>query len=111
MNIQPFFGGEACISTHWTGIFKVKNNSIPYAFYRYLEKHLPNPKEHRIYFDFGTATLDALYEPIKKEVDAIMLQKGYNLDNWLNKKFEGENHSELAWQKRRHFPFDFLFGT
>ena len=104
------FGGAACISTHWPGIFQVENNPIPTAFYRYLEKHLPNPKEHRIYFDFGTATLDALYEPLQKEVDAIMLQKGYNVNNWLTKKFEGENHSEMAWQKRLHFPFVFLFG-
>lgn len=104
------FGGAACISTHWPGIFQVENNPIPTAFYRYLEKHLPNPKEHRIYFDFGTATLDALYEPLQKEVDAIMLQKGYNVNNWLTKKFEGENHSEIAWQKRLHFPFVFLFG-
>lgn len=104
------FGGAACISTHWPGIFEVENNPIPNAFYRYLEKHLPNPKEHRIYFDFGTATLDALYEPLQKEVDAIMLQKGYNVNNWLTKKFEGENHSEMAWQKRLHFPFVFLFG-
>lgn len=104
------FGGAACISTHWPGIFQVENNPIPNAFYRYLEKHLPNPKEHRIYFDFGTATLDALYEPLQKEVDAIMLQKGYNVNNWLTKKFEGENHSEMAWQKRLHFPFVFLFG-
>lgn len=104
------FGGAACISTHWPGIFEVENNPIPTAFYRYLEKHLPNPKEHRIYFDFGTATLDALYEPLQKEVDAIMLQKGYNVNNWLTKKFEGENHSEMAWQKRLHFPFVFLFG-
>jgi len=104
------FGGAACISTHWPGIFQVENNPIPTAFYRYLEKHLPNPKEHRIYFDFGTATLDALYEPLQREVDAIMLQKGYNVNNWLTKKFEGENHSEMAWQKRLHFPFVFLFG-
>jgi predicted alpha/beta superfamily hydrolase len=104
------FGGAACISTHWPGIFEVENNPIPNAFNRYLEKHLPNPKEHRIYFDFGTATLDALYEPLQKEVDAIMLQKGYNVNNWLTKKFEGENHSEIAWQKRLHFPFVFLFG-
>lgn len=104
------FGGAACISTHWPGIFQVENNPIPYAFYRYLEKHLPNPKEHRIYFDFGTETLDALYEPLQKEVDAIMLQKGYNVNDWITKKFEGENHSEMAWQKRLHFPFIFLFG-
>lgn len=104
------FGGAACLSTHWPGIFQVENNPIPKVFYRYLKKNLPNPKNHKIYFDFGTATLDALYEPLQNEVDLIMKQKGFTTKNWLTKKFAGENHSEIAWQKRLHIPFEFLFG-
>jgi hypothetical protein len=104
------FGGAACLSTHWPGIFQVENNPIPNAFYRYLKKNLPNPKNHKIYFDFGTATLDALYEPLQNEVDLIMKQKGFSTKNWITKKFEGENHSEIAWQKRLHIPFEFLLG-
>lgn len=104
------FGGAACISTHWPGIFHVENNPIPNAFYQYLKQYLPNPKDHKLYFDFGTATLDALYEPLQNEVDLIMKQKGYDSNHWMTQKFEGENHSELAWQKRLHIPFQFLFG-
>lgn len=104
------FGGAACISTHWPGIFHVENNPIPNAFYHYLKQNLPNPKNHKLYFDFGTATLDALYEPLQNEVDLIMKQKGYDSNHWITQKFEGENHSELAWQKRLHIPFQFLFG-
>lgn len=102
------FGGAACLSTHWPGIFQVENNPIPKVFYRYLKKKLPHPKNHKIYFDFGTETLDALYEPLQNEVDIIMKQKGYSATNWLTKKFIGENHSEKAWQKRLHIPFEFL---
>lgn len=102
------FGGAACLSTHWPGVFGVENNPIPNAFYRYLKKKLPNPKNHKIYFDFGTETLDALYEPLQNEVDKIMQQNGYNNSNWITRKFEGENHSELAWQKRLYIPFEFL---
>ena len=104
------FGGAACLSTHWPGIFQVENNPIPNAFYQYLKQNLPNPKDHKLYFDFGTATLDALYEPLQNEVDLIMKQKGYDSNHWMTQKFEGENHSELAWQKRLHIPFQFLFG-
>lgn len=104
------FGGAACISTHWPGIFHVENNPIPNTFYQYLKQNLPNPKDHKLYFDFGTATLDALYEPLQNEVDLIMKQKGYDSNHWITQKFEGENHSELAWQKRLHIPFQFLFG-
>lgn len=105
------FGGAACLSTHWPGIFQVENNPIPNAFYRYLKMKLPNPKNHKLYFDFGTATLDALYETLQNEVDLIIKQKGYDSKHWMTKKFEGENHSELAWQKRLHIPFLFLFGN
>lgn len=104
------FGGAACLSTHWPGIFTVKNNPIPEAFYNYLKTNLPNPKNHRIYFDYGTATLDAMYEPLQLKVDEIMKAKGYNSLNWSTNKFEGEDHSEKAWQKRLHIPLEFLLG-
>lgn len=104
------FGGAACLSTHWPGIFTVENNPIPEAFYNYLKTNLPNPKNHRIYFDYGTATLDAMYEPLQLKVDEIMKDKGYNSLNWSTNKFEGEDHSEKAWQKRLHIPLEFLLG-
>lgn len=104
------FGGAACLSTHWPGIFTVENNPIPDAFYDYLKTNLPNPKNHRIYFDYGTATLDAMYEPLQLKVDEVMKAKGYNSLNWSTNKFEGEDHSEKAWQKRLHIPLEFLFG-
>ena len=104
------FGGAACLSTHWPGIFTVENNPIPEAFYDYLKTNYPNPKNHRIYFDYGTATLDAMYEPLQLKVDEIMKAKGYNSLNWSTNKFEGEDHSEKAWQKRLHIPLEFLLG-
>jgi len=102
------FGGAACLSTHWVGVFRTENNPIPAAFMRYLKTHLPNPKKHLLYFDYGTATLDALYPPFQKQVDAIMKEKGYTDKNWLTKEFIGEDHSERAWRKRLHIPFVFL---
>ena len=104
------FGGAACLSTHWPGILQVTNNPIPNAFYKYLKMKLPDPKNHKLYFDYGTATLDALYEPLQKEVDHIMQLKGFDAQHWTTQKFEGENHSEMAWKKRLHIPFQFLFG-
>jgi predicted alpha/beta superfamily hydrolase len=61
------FGGAACLSTHWPGIFSMDNNPVPGAFFRYLQLHLPTPANHRIYFDHGTATLDTLYPPLQKK--------------------------------------------
>ncbi|MFY7826648.1 MAG: alpha/beta hydrolase [Flectobacillus sp.] len=102
------FGGAACLSTHWIGIFSDTNNPIPEAFLNYMEAHLPSPKTHKIYFDFGTATLDAFYPKHQAKVDELMLKKGFSSNNWKTLKFEGEDHSEKAWAKRLHLPFEFL---
>ena len=105
------FGGAACLSTHWPGIMSMDNNPIPEAFYRYFDNMLPSPQKHRIYFDHGTATLDAFYPPLQKEVDKIMLAHGYNKKNWQTRVFPGAEHNEQAWQVRLAIPFKFLLGV
>lgn len=102
------FGGAACLSTHWTGIYQLKNNPIPETFYTYLKQNLPNPKKHKIYFDHGDKTLDSLYPTLQKEVDKIMKQKGFCTKNWITKYFPGKDHSEKAWHERFHIPLEFL---
>jgi enterochelin esterase-like enzyme len=104
------FGGAACLSTHWPGVFSSKNNPIPDAFYDYLREHLPSPETHRIYFDFGTETLDAMYPELQAKVDTIMRDKGFNASNWKTLRFEGAAHTESAWSKRLHYPLKFLFA-
>lgn len=105
------FGGAACLSTHWPGIFTLENNPIPNAFFIYMKKHLPNPKNHKIYFDYGTATLDAMYVTLQPQVDVIMKDKGFNSTNWMTRKFEGDDHSEKSWNKRFYIPIEFLLKS
>lgn len=102
------FGGAACISTHWPGTFSSQNNPIPDAFINYMDSHLPNPKTHTIYFDYGNKTLDALYPDLQKKVDVIMIQKGFTTTNWATQFFEGKDHSEKSWAERLHIPLQFL---
>jgi len=102
------FGGAACLSTHWPGTFNTENNPVPNAFLEYMKEHLPNPKTHKIYFDYGDQTLDALYPPLQKKVDEVMRQAGYKSNNWITKFFPGEEHSEKAWAKRLAIPLTFL---
>ena len=102
------FGGAACLSTHWPGTFETNNNPIPSAFLNYLKNNLPDGKTHKIYFDYGTATLDAMYAPLQAKVDEVLIQKGYSKENWLTQKFEGAEHSENAWRNRLSIPFEFL---
>ena len=77
------FGGAACLSTHWPGTFNMDNNPIPAAFMNYLRTHLPSPATHKIYFDYGDATLDALYPPLQKMADEVMKEKGFTSRNWM----------------------------
>lgn len=102
------FSRAACLSTHWVGIFTTENNPIPAAFMNYLSKNLPSPENHKIYFDYGTATLDSLYEPFQLEADTILMAKGFTSENWVTKKYEGADHSEKAWNARLEVPIRFL---
>lgn len=102
------FGGAACLSTHWTGIFTNVDNPIPASFLQYLKMHIPSPKTHKLYFDYGSETLDSLYKPYQLQADAIIKAAGYTSKNWITREFPGENHSEKSWAKRFHIPVQFL---
>lgn len=105
------FGTAACFSTHWPGIFEMKNNPIPDAMVRYFKKNLPNPVNHKILFTHGTEGLDALYGPTQKRIDQIMTKSGYRHStvdtiknslpaNWKTRIDQGLGHQESTWQKQ-----------
>jgi predicted alpha/beta superfamily hydrolase len=95
------FGGAGCVSTHWP--------AAGGAVIEYLRAHLPDPRTHKFYFDFGTETLDAQYEPFQKRMDEAMLRAGYSEGaNWVTRKFEGEEHSERSWRRRVDIPLVFF---
>jgi enterochelin esterase-like enzyme len=102
------FGGAACLSTHWPGLRDMKDNPIPAAFFAYMRAHLPAPKKHKIYFDYGDQTLDALYPPLQKQADEVMKSKGFTAKNWLTRFFPGADHSEKSWAARLDAPLLFL---
>lgn len=102
------FGGAACLSTHWPGLFTLENNPVPIAFFSYLNKQLPSPAKQRLYFDHGTETLDTMYASLQKQVDSIVLKKGYTPKNWMSRSWPGQNHSERSWRSRFAVPATFL---
>ena len=78
----------------------------------WLRAELPAPGAHRFYFDFGTATLDALYPPHQARMDAVMRERGYTEgQDWITRRFEGAEHNEAAWKARLDMPLRFLLGT
>jgi hypothetical protein len=97
------FGGAGCVSIHW-----------PLAdglVVDYLAGRLPEPGAHRLYFDFGTTTLDAAYEPYQRRADAILRGRGWREGrDWMSFKDPGAEHSERAWRARLEVPLRFLLG-
>lgn len=106
------FGGAACMSTHWPGASLQEDpaNPGPAAFQAYIAAHFPPPGAHRIYFDHGTQTLDALYADRQAKVDAILRAKGYGPADFASLTFPGADHSEKSWAARLDQPLVFLLG-
>jgi len=105
------FSGVACLSTHWPLSLAFDDSQTSDAFINYLSVNLPSPENHKIYFDYGTKTLDALYEPHQNKIDSVMQQKGYSMgNNWMTYKIEGAEHNEYYWNKRLEKPLLFLLG-
>jgi predicted alpha/beta superfamily hydrolase len=95
------FGGAGCVSTHWPigGLELVDE----------MARRLPDPTSHRLYFDYGTETLDAAYEPFQRRMDEHLQHAGYTEGhNWITCKFDGAEHSENSWRERVHIPLEFL---
>ncbi|WP_407354419.1 alpha/beta hydrolase [Luteimonas sp. R10] len=97
------FGAAAAVSTHWP--------AAEGAMIDWLAARLPDPATHRLYFDHGTATLDAGYAPYQRRMDAIVRAAGYvDGESLTSLRFEGAEHAEGAWRARAHRPLTFLLG-
>lgn len=98
------FGGAACLSTHWP----IGQGSAVDHF----RDHLPEPGNHRIYFDRGTLTLDASYDAYQTAVDDILQRRGYVRGvDFESLVFEGAEHNETSWAERLEVPLAFLLGN
>jgi len=98
------FGGAAGLSTHWPAGEEALVDS--------LGASLPKASRHRLYFDFGTETLEAAYEPYQQRMDGWVQAAGYRFGHdWLTRRFAGAEHSERAWRARVDIPLRFLLGA
>ena len=106
------FGRAAAVSTHWpvaTNFASHKELSSPSpaqkaiadAFIGYLDRTLPPPGAHRIWFDYGTDDLDSHYERYQLRVDAMLRRKGWcEPEHFLSRKYPGASHNEASWRAR-----------
>jgi hypothetical protein len=111
------FGGAGMMSTHWPLFMTPDGKSVgdaeyrivSGAFERYLAPALPDPRTHRLYFDHGSESLDAVYARYQKRVDAVVQRRGYRkFVDWISLGFPGQKHNEISWASRVAVPLQFL---
>lgn len=104
------FGGAGCLSTHWPLSLHVNEAAFSEPYIQWLAQQLPKAGGgHRLYFDYGTETIDAFYEDHQLAMDEQLQRTGWSQgENWLTFKDEGAPHSETAWRERVHIPLEFL---
>lgn len=113
------FGAAGMMSPHWPLLLKPHGQSISKdefeavatAFQHYVAAALPDPATHKLYFDHGDQTLDALYAGYQARIDPLVARRGFVSGvNWLSLSFPGQNHSEVSWSSRLDIPLQFLLS-
>ena len=113
------FGAAGMMSTHWPLFMTPDGKSVgdaeyevvSSAFERYLAPALPDPRTHKLYFDHGSETLDAIYARYQDRVDKVVARRGYKQGvNWMTRSFPGQKHNEISWASRVSIPLQFLLA-
>lgn len=111
------FGGAACFSTHWPLSLRENPSDFTTAMVKYINYCLSRPyvKPPRLYFDHGSATLDARYQAHQQRIDSLLRAiryRPYHADStmWRTRRFPGAAHNEAAWKKRLGPALQFLLG-
>jgi predicted alpha/beta superfamily hydrolase len=99
------FGTAGAVSTHlpladpnWTA---EERAAIFEGWRRYVREELGTPKGRRIWFDHGTATLDAFYAPYQQVLDAALVANGWRKGrDFSSRIYPGTPHEENAWAAR-----------
>jgi enterochelin esterase-like enzyme len=114
------FGGAGCLSTHWPlpafdllmRTPQIEQEHSVSAFKQYLSPRLKTLKNHKLWLDHGTETLDRLYGPYQVQMDAFLraLPAGQG-PVWTSRVYPGAAHNEASWRAHIDDPLVFLLGT
>jgi enterochelin esterase-like enzyme len=105
------FGVAGAVSTHlplanpnWSA---EERGDIMAGWRAYVDCELGKPAGRRIWFDHGTETLDAFYQPYQENLDAALVAKGWKKGrDFSSRAYDGTPHDENAWAAR----MDDIFG-
>ncbi len=109
------FGGVAALSTHSPMVLHGSSGDLSAevlseAFRAYLKGNLPKANSRKIYMDRGDETLDAIYPKYQDAIDAVMVEEGWRVPQWVSRVFPNTSHSETDWAARLRTPMQFLLG-
>jgi len=107
------FGAGGCVSTHFPFAADAKGDrsgqDTPWIE-RDIARGLRFPRGPRLYFDHGTAGLDASYAPVQAKVTQWLRDQGHREgSDFVVRRFEGADHNEAAWRARLDEPLAFLY--
>ena len=107
------FGRAGCVSTHWPAIAPQSvdrtDPELVAIWTGILEEKLGEPNERKLWFDHGTATLDAYYPPYQAAIDRHMQGTGWKRGtDWESRAYPGAEHEENAWARRLPEVFDWV---
>lgn len=119
MKRPDVFSAAACLSTHWP--LKVEGlepgpaldawrERLLAAWAGVVERGLPAPGSHRLYFDRGDETLDQFYADFQTHMDGVIRARGYGPDAFRSLVFPGAQHNEASWNQRLDVPLTFLLS-
>ena len=105
LNRPDIFGRAACVSSHWPAIdpraVEGGDPELIGLWDRWFAEKLGAPDGRRLWFDHGTATLDAFYAPYQQAVDARIAAAGWQKGtDWESRVYEGAEHEENGWAAR-----------
>lgn len=117
------FGACGCVSTHFplseavvaehfeTIETSAEPDKTPYIL-REIENGLKVPPKARLWFDYGTESLDAEYGVTHVAVkDWLAAQNLVEGRDYSIREYDGATHNEASWRARLKDPLLFLFGA
>lgn len=105
------FGGAACVSTHWPLGLDQNRDDFAIAYGEYLKAKDLKVNDFKLYFDYGTETLDAWYKPHQEYIDSLFEWQIEHRGASAGGEFEGTAHNEKFWRQRFPSIAKFLLGS